>query len=68
MKTIKCANCGKEFPENQMTEYAGEMYCEECSDELLTTCDRCGEAISYDDANHSRYGMLCDCCHDDLFG
>ena len=70
METIKCEICGKEIPSGEAIYYeAGDYFvCKECWEDEFVECERCGDIIFYDDAHHTHYGDLCDCCHDDLFG
>lgn len=64
---MKCDVCGREVPQEELVEYGGEYYCEECADKHLTKCERCGEIVSYEDAHGCYDGHLCECCYDDLF-
>lgn len=72
MNTIKCEICGKEIPQDEayeVGENSGVFVCQECFVNECVECERCGEIMFYDDANHTRrYGYLCDCCYDELFG
>ena len=70
MNTIKCEICGKEIPSGEAIYYeAGDYFvCKECYEKECVKCDRCGDIIFYDDAHHTHYGDLCECCYDDLFG
>ena len=72
METIKCEVCGKEIPKDEayeVGENSGVFVCQECYENECVECERCGEIMFYDDANHTRsYGYLCDCCYDDLVG
>ena len=70
MEYVKCEYCGRTLPKSEATYYeAADIYaCPECAETELTTCDRCGDIISYDDSYNTHYGRLCDCCHGDLFG
>ena len=70
MSTIKCEICGKEIPSGEAIYYeAGDYFvCKECWEDEFVECDRCGDIIFYDEASETRYGTLCPCCYDDLFG
>ena len=68
METVICEYCGKELPKAEATEYGDIYLCPDCADEYLTTCDRCGDKVSYDDSYSTPYGRLCECCHGDLYG
>ena len=70
METRECEYCGKVLPKEQMTFYedAGIYACPDCAKEHLTTCERCGAVVAYDDAYQGFDGHLCEYCHDDLFG
>jgi len=70
METVICECCGKELPKEEAyyIEGGGYYVCPECRENEFTECDRCGDLISYDEASETRYGTLCPCCYDDLFG
>ena len=68
---VDCECCGTHIRKDeayQVGEESGVFVCEECYENECTRCDRCGDIIFYDDANHTHYGDLCDCCYGDLFG
>lgn len=69
METVICENCGKELPKSEATYYedADIYFCPECAKECLTTCERCGAVIAYDDSYRGFDGRLCEYCHDELF-
>ncbi len=71
METNKCEVCGKEIPQDQAIEVgenSGIYVCEDCYETECVKCSRCGDTIFLDEAHHTSYGVLCDCCNDDLFG
>ena len=49
---IKCAECGAVLNENSKREFDGLVLCEDCLNNMTTTCDNCGRRIWNDD----RYG------------
>lgn len=52
----KCENCKKE---KEVTDVAGHLLCEDCTDEIIE-CDFCGEflGISYDALTAGNFGKL----------
>ena len=70
MERVFCEYCGRSVSKADATYYesAGIYACPDCAEECLTTCERCGDIVSYDDAYRGFDGYLCDCCHGDLFG
>ena len=69
METVTCEYCGRQLPKDEATYYEdADVYaCPDCAEEYLTTCERCGAVVSYDDAFRGFDGYLCEYCHDDLF-
>lgn len=68
MKNIRCDICGRLVPEDNVERYNDLSYCPDCANELLTTCDRCGAVVKYEDVTKTYFGYLCECCYDELFG
>ncbi len=71
METIKCEVCGIEIAKvdaNEVGENSGVFVCDDCYEKECVKCDRCGDIIFDNEAHHTHYGNLCDCCYDDLFG
>lgn len=52
-----CPSCDHLRPDSEMTDYAGETYCEGCYDNHTYSCNNCGETV-WDDDDH-------DCSEDD---
>ena len=44
-----CSVCGTVVYEDEMHEFDGKVFCEDCLDEHTATCDNCGERIWNDD-------------------
>lgn len=61
-----CSHCGGTFSEDEMTYFDGEMYCEECLDELTVICECCGNRIFADDSADSDI-VLCRYCYDEHY-
>jgi len=55
-----CAHCGKETENAETVD--GKDYCEDCHDELFTTCESCNKVIRRDNCLTSEGGD--DYCHD----
>ena len=59
-----CSSCGRKFPEDALTLFAGDYFCEHCLDEETIVCSDCGERL-WNDANAgSRTYPLCQRCYD----
>ena len=59
-----CSICGRKFPEDALTLFAGDYFCEHCLDEETIVCSDCGERL-WNDANAgSRTHPLCQRCYD----
>ena len=59
-----CSICGRKFPEDALTLFAGDYFCEHCLDEETVACSDCGERL-WNDANAgSRTHPLCQRCYD----
>ena len=59
-----CSSCGRKFPEDALTLFAGDYFCEHCLDEETIVCSDCGERL-WNDANAgSRTHPLCQRCYD----
>lgn len=37
-----CSICGRKFPEDALTLFAGDYFCEHCLDEETVVCADCG--------------------------
>ena len=66
-----CKNCGAVI-EGDFFEYDGEIYCEDCRDELFEICEHCGEWVPNDDLREvvtrlwrRNSQMWCDSCVDE---
>lgn len=40
-----CSICGRKFPEDALTLFAGDYFCEHCLDEETVVCSDCGERL-----------------------
>ena len=57
-ETRICANCGAEYPIEDMYQAEGDWLCEDCADRLTVICDHCAERVYEenaveDDTTHS---------------
>jgi len=52
-----CTNCGEECE-----SLAGEDICEDCYNDIYSTCDDCGEFFANDDLTTSGHRILCNDC------
>jgi len=61
-----CSHCG-DFDPDCAVGADGDNYCENCFEELFTTCDDCGELVWLDDSVFVDNEVLCDSCADDYY-
>lgn len=61
---IFCSVCGAKLTEETVTEFEGQIFCEDCFDESVTVCDCCGRRIWRSDATENDSITLCDSCYD----
>ncbi len=62
--TVTCANCSKQVKEER-SQYAEHQYfCQDCFDELFSSCNHCGD-IGYSDDMHSTPDgdVYCESCY-----
>jgi len=60
-----CQNCSCKIEEDDLQEFEGENYCQECFDDLFSYCEQCDETVSVDDmvyVNNDDY--MCKSCRD----
>lgn len=58
-----CDSCKDAFPDESMTEFEGEHYCEECLDDQAPQCDDCGKRESKEDMTEIKDGVfVCSKC------
>lgn len=64
---IKCYQCRAIVPKDEATkDYAGDWFCEECTENFLTTCEECGDVVWVDDCHwiESEEREVCNTCFD----
>ena len=62
-----CSMCNTEYPPEQLTEFNGELLCENCLQNETAICDHCGTRIwNTDDAGDSNI-ILCRTCCDEHY-
>lgn len=59
-----CENCGAIYNESEMREVNGKWYCNDCFDDIFTTCVYCGEII---EQSYAQYDPNDDPCCNDCF-
>ena len=65
MKKV-CCICNEEIRE-EVIEHNGKCYCEECAEEVLSTCEHCGSTGIKDDMFYVDDNFYCESCYNDLF-
>lgn len=65
--TVECSNCENRIDEdNTCIARNGRIYCNDCYDELFTSCEHCGEEIRRNDTYFfdDAVGDYCESCRD----
>jgi len=66
-KNFYCSVCGCELEEDEICDFDGQIYCEDCLDEVTTVCECCGERFINEeiisDMNHS----VCNSCFESYY-
>ena len=60
---LVCNECGRSLGRESVYEFEGNIYCEDCLDELTVFCDCCERRIWRDNAEGDSYTTLCDSCY-----
>ena len=66
-ETRICANCGAEYPIEDMYQAEGDWLCEDCADRLTVICDHCAERVYEENAVEDDTHTLCDHCFDEYY-
>lgn len=64
MKEIICSECGAVLTEEHAHYFDDHFFCEECFENLTTTCDNCGDRIWRSDAEGDSTYSLCSHCYE----
>lgn len=65
--TAICTHCNQPYPQEELTEVAGEFLCPDCLESETVVCARCGDRIWRDaNAGDSRT-PLCQTCYDRFY-
>ena len=62
-----CSICGRKFPEDALTLFAGDYFCEHCLDEETIVCADCGTRLWNDSNAGSDDHPLCQRCYDSSY-
>ena len=62
-----CSICGRKFPEDALTLFAGNYFCEHCLNEETVVCADCGTRIWNDSNAGSDDHPLCQRCYDSSY-
>lgn len=65
--TYVCSECGAKLTPEEMHEFEGQVYCEDCLDDLTVLCDCCSRRIFRDDAEGNDSITLCARCYEDRY-
>ena len=66
-ETRICANCGAEYPIDEMFQAENDWLCEDCAERLTVICDYCNERIYEENAVEDDTHTLCDHCFDEYY-
>ena len=62
-----CCCCGKELAEDEIFEFEGDIYCEDCLNDITFICSHCQERYRNDENCGDSYRDLCEDCFDDYY-
>ena len=65
--TYTCAHCGKKLMKAEAHEFDGQIFCEDCLDEMTVLCDCCLRRIWRDDASGNSTVTLCNHCYENYY-
>lgn len=67
-KTVTCCQCEHDdILESESKEFDGDIYCLECYDEHISTCNHCGKDYLSDDMHTAEDNIYCERCFDNIF-
>ncbi|MBR3919830.1 MAG: amidoligase family protein [Clostridia bacterium] len=67
MNQAICNECGAEYSREDLTEFRGELYCEECLNSLTVICQHCGDRIWRHENEGTEDFPLCDSCRENHY-
>ena len=62
-----CCGCGEEFSEDETFEFEGDIYCEDCLNDITFICSHCQERYRNDENCGDSYRDLCEDCFYNLY-
>lgn len=62
-----CPYCGRALDEDNAMEFNGQQMCDDCYDELTTTCDCCGVRVWRESVEGNSSTLLCSECYSDHY-
>ena len=62
-----CSVCGAVLEQENICEFEGQIYCEDCFNERTSVCDNCGERIWRENAEGDSNHILCSHCYDNFY-
>ena len=62
-----CSVCHREFAEEDLTDFDGQMMCPECLEEETRICSHCGKRIWKDDNYGNSDKVLCEYCYEEYY-
>ena len=67
MSNHTCIHCGCVLETGEAYHFNDEFYCEDCFDELTTTCDCCGKRIFKEENEGNNHITLCNRCYTNFY-
>ena len=62
-----CVICGEEFLFNELYEFEGDLFCEDCLESNTEICTHCGQRILNSENAGSESQPLCEDCYDSYY-
>ncbi len=62
-----CSHCGAIFNEENLQEFEGKLYCDQCLNDITCICDCCGKRIWSDELEGDSNITLCYRCYDNHY-
>jgi len=68
-ESIQCRNCNNDLDvdTDDHQEFDGDIYCQECFDDLFSYCEECGNTVYADDIVSIDDTYMCESCRDDNY-
>ena len=66
-KKLVCCECGEVLTPDEAMEFDGNIYCQNCLDDVTFICDCCGERAYNDDEITDNNISICQSCYDNYY-